>query len=332
MTQLLVFREQIQKFYQKYSFFLNPVFRFLIGYITFSAINRVIGYHPSLNHIYIELLFALLNVILPGNVMLFFATAFAVGHIYYVSVVLAVVAGTIFAVLYFAYIKFVPDQAYVIIAFPILFSLHLVYALPILLGLMMTPLALISIICGVGVYYFLQAVTSVVSTTTDANSNLYHVVIEQFFNHEEMYVLIFVFFIVTLTVYIIRNRDWNYVYEKAIVTGGVTNLILLLTVNFIFDLHMDVLPVFVGTFASMLIALVVQFMRLALNYTGVENLQFEDEEYVYYVRAVPKANVAAPSKRIKRFSVRRFTENGAAASGKENGKPAEKTAEKTEKK
>ena len=43
MTHLLVYREQLQKFYQKYAFILNPVLRFLIGYITFSSINRMIG-------------------------------------------------------------------------------------------------------------------------------------------------------------------------------------------------------------------------------------------------------------------------------------------------
>ena len=133
--------------------------------------------------------------------------------------------------------------------------------------------------------------------------------------------------------YILRKRNWNYVYEKTIITGGITNLVLLLAVNFGFDLNMEVLPVFLGTFGSMIIVLIGQFMRLMLNYTGVENLQFEDEEYVYYVRAIPKANVAAPSKRIKRFSVRRFTENDAVSGGeKEPAKKEEKKNKKPEKK
>lgn len=64
-----------------------------------------------------------------------------------------------------------------------------------------------------------------------------------------------------------------------------------------------------GTFVSAVGAWLVQFMRLALNYAGVENLQFEDEEYYYYVRAVPKMNVAAPSKRVKRINARHFSEH-----------------------
>lgn len=309
MTQLLVYREQIQKFYQKYSFLLNPMFRFLAGYITFSSMNRIIGYHPYLNHWYIELLCSVLCILLPGNVMLFFVTVFAVAHIYYVSAMLSVVVGIIFGVLYFAYLKFVPEQAYLIMAFPILFSMNLVYVLPILLGLIMSPLSLIPIMCGTEVYYLLLTITSVIGTSTDVNANLYHVVVQQFFGNEEMFVLMFVFYIIALVVYFIRNRAIQFIYEKAILTGGILNLILLLTVNFLFALDMEVISIFWGTFASVFIVFVIQFMRVMLTYASVENLQFEDDEYVYYVRAVPKASVAAPRKRIKRFAVRKFTEN-----------------------
>ena len=321
MTQLLVYRERIQKIYQKYSFILNPLLRFLAGYITFSSMNRMIGYHPYLNHLYVELLFGVLCMLLPGNVMLFFVTAFAIGHIYYVSMMLVLVTGMVFGVLYFAYVKFVPEHAYLIIAFPILFSMNLVYVLPMLLGLLMSPLALIPIMCGMGVHYFLLSITSVVGTSADANANMYHLVVQQFFGNEEMYVLTFIFFLVSLVVFFIRSKAVNFIYEKAIITGGIVNLVLLLTVNFLFAFDMEVFSVFWGTLASVFIVMTVQFMRLMLTYTSVENLQFEDDEYVYFVRAVPKANVAAPSKRIKRFSVHRFTENG--GHGK-NRIPAEK--------
>ncbi len=309
MTQLLVYRERLLKFYQKYSALLNAFFRFLLGFVIFSSINRLIGYHPYLNHIYIELLFGVFSMLLPAGVMLFMALASVIGHIYYVSVLLAVVVGIIFAVLYFAYIKFVPDHAYIIVAFPVLFSFHVAYALPIYLGLIMNPVAFVPIFCGVGAYYLLQSVVAAVSQAADADVNLYRVVVSDFFNNTEMYAVLFVFFLVFLVVYIMRNREWNYPYEKAIISGAVINIILMLSVNFIFDLHMEVLPIFVGTLASMLVIEVLQFMKLVLNYEGVENLQFEDDEYVYYVKAVPKAVVAAPRKKIKRFSVRKSEKN-----------------------
>ena len=50
----------------------------------------------------------------------------------------------------------------------------------------------------------------------------------------------------------------------------------------------------------------VQLFRLSLNYAGVENLQFEDDEYYYYVRAVPKNNITKADKNVKRYNAHNF--------------------------
>lgn len=309
MTQLLVLREHLQKFYQKYSLFLNPLFRFLIGFIVFSSVNRIIGYNPALNRVSVELILAAVSILMPGSVLLFFAASFSVVHIFYVSRVLALVVAVIFSIFYFGYVKFVPKHAYIIFAIPITIPFHLVYGIPVLLGLVMTPVAVVPIVCGVGIYYLLQAVTSVVSTSTDASINLYHAVLQQFFNCREMYVMMIIFSLVTVFVYILRNREWDFSFEIAIVAGMVSNTMLFLIINYLLDINIKTVPFLLGTLISAVIAWMVQFMRLALNYAGVENLQFEDEEYYYYVRAVPKMSVAAPSKRVKRINARHFSEH-----------------------
>ena len=309
MTQLLVLREHIQKFYQKYALFLTPLFRFVIGFITFSSVNRMIGYNPALHQLYVELLLALVSVLMPGSILLFFGAVFACVHIYYVSQILALVVAVIFAIIYFAYIKFVPKYAYAIFAIPIAFPLHLVYGIPVLLGLMLSPVAIVPIVCGVGIYYLLQAVTYIVSTSTDTSINIYHAVLEQFFDSKEMYAMIIIFSFVAVFVYILRNREWNYSFEIAIVAGIVSNDILLLLVKYLLDININVGLFFVGSIFSGEFVWILHFMHLALNYAGVENLQFEDEEYYYYVRAVPKMNVAAPSKHVKKINARHFSEH-----------------------
>ncbi len=308
MTQLLVLREHILKFYQKYALFLNPLFRFFIGFIVFSSINQMIGYSPALNKLTVEVFLAFAAILMPGSILLFFASVFTVAHIFYVSNLLALVVAIILLIIYFIYIKFVPKHAYVIFAVPIAFSLNLVYGIPIALGLFMTPAAIVPLLCGVGVYYLLQAVTSVVSTSADTSTNLYHALQQQFFECREMYALMAVSFVVLLVVYILRTRKWDYAFDIAIFSGAFCNTILLLIVNYVLNMDIDMVPFFGGIIMSTVLVWVVQFMRLALNYASVEHLQFEDEEYYYYVKAVPKMNVAAPSKRVKRINVRHFSE------------------------
>ena len=42
----------------------------------------------------------------------------------------------------------------------------------------------------------------------------------------------------------------------------------------------------------------------AVDYSRTEHLQFEDDEYYYYIKAVPKVSLAAEEKTIKRINVR----------------------------
>lgn len=46
---------------------------------------------------------------------------------------------------------------------------------------------------------------------------------------------------------------------------------------------------------------VIQFIFMNLDYARTENVQFEDDEYYYYVKAVPKKMIAKEEKVVKHF-------------------------------
>ena len=52
----------------------------------------------------------------------------------------------------------------------------------------------------------------------------------------------------------------------------------------------------------LLLGVVVTLMFRDLDYSRVENVQFEDDEYYYYVTAVPKIRIAEEEKRVKRIT------------------------------
>ena len=308
MTQLLILKEHIQKFYQKYSLIINPLFRFLAGCIIFYAANRAVGYNPALGNNYVIGILSVITVVFPPQMVLFIAALYVVLHILYVSKYLALVTSVVFAILYLIYIRFLPKHGYIIMSVPVLFAFNVPYALPILMGLVSTPVVIIPIGIGVIVYYMLQTIVSVVGTSTDDAVNLYHAVLQQLYSNLQMYSIIVIFSIVLIVVYIIRNREKDFSFEIAILTGTILNLILIFISNYILDISVNILYLIVGVVLSAVIVWIIQFFRLSLNYEGVENLQFEDEEYYYYVRAVPKTNIAAASKRVKRFNAHHFSE------------------------
>jgi len=308
MTQLLILKEHIQKFYQKYAFIINPMFRFLAGCIIFYAANKAVGYNPALGRNYVIGVMSLITVVFPSQIFLFVLAVYVVLHILYVSKYLALVTGIVFTILYLIYIRFLPKHGYVIMAAPILYALNIQYALPILMGLVSTPVAIVPMGIGIIVYYLIETVVSVVGTSTDDVVNLYHAVLNQLYTDTQMYAAIVVFSLVLITVYLIRKSERDFSFEFSIITGAVLNLILTLISNFLLDITSNIFYMVAGVLISAAIVWLIQFFRLSLNYAGVENLQFEDEEYYYYVRAVPKTNITAASKKVKRFNAHHLSE------------------------
>lgn len=315
MTQLLLLKEHVKKMYQKYSFLFNPLFRFFIGFITFFSIDQVVGYNPELHHIYIEVLLGLVGMILPLEALIFIAAVFIVVHIFYASRVLALSLAIIFFILYLLYVEFVPKHGYIIMMVPIAFALHIPYGIPVLIGLLYAPISLLPMSIGVGIYYMLQTLTSVVASATDDTMNLFQVLIDQLASDSEMYVTIGIFVIVSVIVYVIRNMKRDYSFELAVLIGIFINTILMLIANYLLAININIFQFLLGTIVSGLLVWLIQLFRITLNYASVEYLQFEDEEYYYYVRAVPKMSVATQNKRVKRFNAHLFDRN---ETGQEN--------------
>ncbi len=302
MTHLLVIRERLIRFYQSHARIVNAVFRFLLSFITFFSINQLIGYNPVLRAWYVVLAFSVVNTVLPISVLLFLAAAYTVCHVYSVSVSLALVILLIFLIAYLVYLRFLPEHGYVILAVPVLYGLHLPYLVPLLLGLIGAPVAMIPMSCGVICYYALKCVTTVIGTATEDSMVLFNQAFQMIFTNHEMYLMIVVFAIVMVTVNMICSREFHYVFETAIIAGVIMNILLILALGFAFNIEVHVGYLLIESVLCGLLAWLIRFFRLVLNYSAVEYLQFEDDDYYYYVKAVPKMNIAVGEKRVKRFN------------------------------
>ena len=60
-----------------------------------------------------------------------------------------------------------------------------------------------------------------------------------------------------------------------------------------------------GMLVSVILALIYTFFVFAVDYTRTEFLQYEDDDYYYYVKAVPKITVTAPDVKVQKINSRR---------------------------
>ena len=53
---------------------------------------------------------------------------------------------------------------------------------------------------------------------------------------------------------------------------------------------------------GVVIGLFLEVIFFSVDYSRTENVQFEDDEYYYYVKAVPKVGVQMPEKQVKHIT------------------------------
>ena len=115
----------------------------------------------------------------------------------------------------------------------------------------------------------------------------------------------FIFAVVLLLVYVIRRLSIDNAWMIAIISGLSVSAVLLLICEFIMELQFSVIGIVIGSVFSFIICAGIQFLEFNVDYSRAEIVQFEDDEYYYYVKAVPKNVLAAPDKSVKRINKQR---------------------------
>ena len=68
------------------------------------------------------------------------------------------------------------------------------------------------------------------------------------------------------------------------------------------DSQINILGTIIGTVIAAFISLGIEFFAFNLDYSRTEKVQFEDDDYYYYVKAVPKVTLTAPDRRVKKIN------------------------------
>ncbi|MFG6367128.1 MAG: hypothetical protein K1W16_01630 [Lachnospiraceae bacterium] len=307
MTTLLVFREQLKNFYSKYELYLTPVFKFLLALVTLVMINSSIGYMSELKKIAVVLVLALMCSVMPMNFIVFVAAAVTLGHLYKFSMECALIALVVFLLLFILYFRFSSHDTVAVLLTPLCFILKIPYVMPIVMGLVGTPFSAVSVASGVIVYYmvgYMIGSASVLNTFEDDGAlEKFRYIIDGLIGNKEMFVMIVAFAAALIVVYFIRRLSVDYAWTIAMVTGALLDVMILLFGDLMYNTNLSIIGLIVGSIVSVLLAKILEFFVFNVDYSRTEYVQFEDDEYYYYVKAVPKNAVSAPQKRVKTIRV-----------------------------
>lgn len=305
MVVLLEIKEKLVQLYGKYEAYMIPMLRFLLGVITFTLINTNIGYMKVLSTMPVALILAALCSVLPVNAMIALAAIVVLLDLYALALEVFIVGVLIFAFIYFVYYRFSPRYGYNAVLMPVCFKLGIPYAVPIGSGLLGEMYSVVSVVCGSVIYFFLKGVhenEATLNSASDAGTSATSkitITLNQLLMNKEMFLVIAIFAIATIVVYIIRRLDIDNAWMIAWIAGVLIEIIGLISGYLLLGIPGKVLGVILGGGISAVIAWGLQFMFFNVDYTRTERLQFEDDEYYYYVKAIPKAVVTSSDKQVK---------------------------------
>ena len=309
MTALLELRENLKKIYSRNEAFILPVIKFLLSFIVLSIINGKMGYMTKIDNMAIVLIVSLLCSFLPTGFMVVFAMLFTLLHMYALSIETAAVGLVVFLLLYLLFLRFTAKEALVVVLTPVLCMLKLPYVMPVAMGLIGTPASCVSVGCGVVVYYLIQTVISNAPTINsmgaeEATAKL-RLLIDGMLGNKAMLVMIVAFTVTVIVVYLIRRMSVDHSWTIAMAAGIMIEVLILLVGDLMYDTNLSILSALLGAIVTVIVCKGIEFFRFCLDYSRTEKVQFEDDEYYYYVKAVPKMTVSAPTNTVKKINTQR---------------------------
>ena len=306
MTTLLELKEKLTRFYGKYDIYITPVIKFAVALIAFFMINHNIGYMEKISSTPIALILALICSILPVGGIVFIGSVLILADMYALSLEVCIVALILFVLMYILYFRFSSKNEYGVLLTPICFGLNIPFVMPVGMGLLRELYSMFSMVCGIILYFFLNGVKQNATTLggvdeKEAETSKIVVALNQLLGNREMYLVLAIMVVTLVIVYIIRRMSIEHAWAVAIIFGILFEAVGMIAGDMVLGISGKTVTILVGSIISCVIAFVIQFLFFNLDYSRTERLQFEDDEYYYYVKAVPKAIVAGTDKKVTRF-------------------------------
>ena len=307
MNKLLEIKDKAIKFYGEYEHFIFPVVKFVVAIMAFLTINLNIGYMTKISSMPIAFLLALVCALLPVNAIIWISSIMIILDMYALSIEVAAITLVLFAVIYFIYFRFAPKDGMLAILTPICFQLKIPYVIPVAAGLLRQAYSVMAVICGTLLYYFLDGIKLNASALAEVaekkggSTTKLNVTMGQLLENKEMFIVMAVFVLTTLVVYMVRRLNIRNSWTIATIAGVLIQLVSLLVLYLALGVTGKTLWLIIGSAISLLIGFVIRFIFMNLDYARTENVQFEDDEYYYYVKAVPKKMIATEEKVVKHF-------------------------------
>ena len=305
---IIEFRHKLREFYAKHSRLVQIILRFVLVLVTLYYVNGSIGYMEMASSPLVTLITAVVCAFIPWGAAAFVMALVVIANLSSLSFMAMLFFVILMVIIYCLYYIFQPGASAVLIFVPLLFYLNIPFAAPILIGLTCSLAGILPMCIGTVLFYFLSWIamnstmlesTSVMDAAQQLNS-----MVNVLIGNTRMNGIMITFAVTALVVYLNRKLPVRYSRYIAIGIGALVSVVVSIILDVYLDLGISFEWVLAGTLIGAGAGLLMTFFVFAGDYRSMVETEFEDDEYYYYVKAVPKMDVNPEEKQVKRFVTR----------------------------
>ena len=280
--------------------------RITVGVIMLASlfvIRNTFGYSELLSSDWLIGVLALVCAFLSLSVGTLVLAVYTLLQLLVLSRDIAAVVLLFFLVSYFFCDAYYSKQKFHLCGITVLQRLGVAYVSPLLAGLFGEAGEATTIFCGTIISYYLKTVRDNAAMILDSAQTVSAFeLLQQMLANQMFYVYLAAMLAMFVVVYVIRKRSVSYAWLLAVVFGVLVQFVILLG-GYLFQGYYDRIgQLLVGDFITLSVGVVMYYLFQDLDYKRVERVQFEDDDYYYYVTAVPKIKLEKEEKEVKKIT------------------------------
>ena len=308
MEQLLTIRDTVRDFIRKFDEIIYPVFRFIASFIMFSSINSLFGYSELFGRGMVIFLLSVICALVPSAVVVLLGGVVVLFNCLSASTEIGILFLLLFIIMYCLYMRVFPRCSWILALVPILYMINLQHAAPIIVAILAGASGIVPTVFGVVLYNFAQYTEEAVElmkTATEEEFQAYSYIIDNIVKNDKLILIAVVYAVVIMGTHIINSMSFNYSKYISVLVGGILTIIFFPVCSSVLGVKgVEMGSVVLGSILGILVAALIQLCKGILDYSKKESVQFEDDEYYYYVKAIPKLNSPKKQEELKKTAER----------------------------
>lgn len=308
MIKILEFKESIIRFYMKFEKVILPIGKFLLSFFVLLMVNNFFKANVTLGKIMLMVFISLITVFIPVYWFILILIAFISAQLLALSVEASIIISVFMLAIYILFVRAFPKTAYFIILVPLFFALKIGYIIPIFAGLFIGPTAIFSVCTGALIYKFsmyipglLQVQSESVYDMPETIMHMYKYIMDILVQDTSIILTIIIFAVVLIVTHVVSRLEYDHIWYISIGVGITVNMLGFIIGILVLKSEISIVGVILGSLLAGIVCSIAQFMRFSLDYTRAEKVQFEDETYYYFVKAIPKVTISKTEKAITKI-------------------------------